>query len=308
MATTPNYSWVMPDPTDFVTDLPADFKIFGDAVDATVDGIDDRVTDLEVITTEGDLIVGNATGDPVRVPVGTIGQVLASDGDTVEWVTPTSGIPATIFDAKGDLIGASANDTPARLAVGADGTVLTADSVEATGLKWVAPASFSPVFTSIATTTLSGSATVTVSGLSGYKTYLVRVVNASSASANSQIVIAVNDQRNNYDHGSINLNGNATYSASIFSSGVAGPSDIPLIFMSNNQASNGGASLLIFGGDQTGRSLYQFNGAASASTGTGNQAHWGIGLHNRTAVVSSVVLRSLTGNFDTGSITVYGAN
>jgi hypothetical protein len=34
MATTPNYGWVMPDPTDFVTDLPADFEIFGDAVDA----------------------------------------------------------------------------------------------------------------------------------------------------------------------------------------------------------------------------------------------------------------------------------
>jgi hypothetical protein len=91
MATTPNYSWVMPDPTDFVTDLPADFEIFGDAVDATVDGIDDRVTDLEVITTEGDLIVGDASGDPVRVPVGTIGQVLASDGDTVEWITPAGG-------------------------------------------------------------------------------------------------------------------------------------------------------------------------------------------------------------------------
>jgi hypothetical protein len=36
MATTPNYGWVMPDPTDFVTDLPADFEIFGDAVDAQV--------------------------------------------------------------------------------------------------------------------------------------------------------------------------------------------------------------------------------------------------------------------------------
>jgi hypothetical protein len=88
MATTPNYGWVMPDPTDFVTDLPADFEIFGDAVDATVDGIE---TKLDVITTEGDLVVGDASGDPVRVPVGTVGQVLASDGDTVEWVTPAGG-------------------------------------------------------------------------------------------------------------------------------------------------------------------------------------------------------------------------
>jgi hypothetical protein len=91
MATTPNYSWVMPAPTDFVTDLPADFEIFGDAVDATVDGIDNRVTDLEVITTEGDLIVGDASGDPVRVAIGTTGQILASDGNTIEWVTSTAG-------------------------------------------------------------------------------------------------------------------------------------------------------------------------------------------------------------------------
>jgi hypothetical protein len=33
----------MPDPTDLVTDLPADFEIFGDAVDATVYTIDQEV-------------------------------------------------------------------------------------------------------------------------------------------------------------------------------------------------------------------------------------------------------------------------
>jgi hypothetical protein len=91
MATTPNYGWVMPDPTDFVTSLPADFEIFGDAVDATVDGIETiaNAAQPNVITTEGDLVVGDASGDPIRVPVGTIGQVLSSDGDTVEWVTPS---------------------------------------------------------------------------------------------------------------------------------------------------------------------------------------------------------------------------
>jgi hypothetical protein len=86
----------MPDPTDFVTNLPADFEIFGDAVDTTVDGIDNRVTDLEVITTEGDLIIGDASGDPVALPIGTIGQVLASDGDTAEWITLPGGGTLTL--------------------------------------------------------------------------------------------------------------------------------------------------------------------------------------------------------------------
>lgn len=105
MAITPNYSWVMPDPTDFVTALPADFEIFGDAVDATVEGIDDRVTDLEVITTEGDLIIGDASGDPVRLAVGTAGQVLTSDGDTLSFVTPAGGGDSfTLLNAGGTTL------------------------------------------------------------------------------------------------------------------------------------------------------------------------------------------------------------
>jgi hypothetical protein len=87
MATTPNYGWVMPDPTDFVTNLPADFEIFGDAVDATVDGIETTANAAQpnVITTEGDLVVGDASGDPDRLPIGAAGTVLTSDGDTAEW-------------------------------------------------------------------------------------------------------------------------------------------------------------------------------------------------------------------------------
>jgi len=33
---TTNYGWVMPTSTDLVTDLPADFAIFGDGVDASL--------------------------------------------------------------------------------------------------------------------------------------------------------------------------------------------------------------------------------------------------------------------------------
>lgn len=33
---TSNYGWVMPTPTDLVTDLPADFEIFGQSADTTV--------------------------------------------------------------------------------------------------------------------------------------------------------------------------------------------------------------------------------------------------------------------------------
>lgn len=115
MATTPNYGWVTPAPTDLVTDLPADFEIFADAVDADLAGL-----------------LGGTTGQVLTKASGT-------DHDFA-FATP-SGIAATIFDAKGDLIAASAADTAARLAVGTNGQYLSADSTESTGLKWVTPAS-----------------------------------------------------------------------------------------------------------------------------------------------------------------------
>jgi len=40
---TTNYGWEMPTPTDLVTDLPADFEIFGQAVDNSVDSIETQL-------------------------------------------------------------------------------------------------------------------------------------------------------------------------------------------------------------------------------------------------------------------------
>jgi hypothetical protein len=110
--TTP-FSWQMPTASDLVTDLPADFETFGQAV----------------ATSMADLLGG------------TTGQVLSKASNTdmdFTWVAAddTNAIQNAIVDAKGDLIAASAADTPARLAVGANGSVLTPDSTAATGLKW----------------------------------------------------------------------------------------------------------------------------------------------------------------------------
>lgn len=114
----------MPTSTDLVTDLPADFETFGQAV----------------ATSMADLLGG------------TTGQVLAKASNTdmdFSWVAQddSNAIQNAIVDAKGDLIAATAADTPARLAVGTNGQVLTADSTAATGLKWATTATSSPLTT-----------------------------------------------------------------------------------------------------------------------------------------------------------------
>ena len=112
----------MPTATDLVTDLPADFEVFGQAV----------------ATSMADLLGG------------TSGQVLAKNSNTdmdFVWVAQddSNAIQNAIVDAKGDLIAASAADTPARLAVGSNGETLVADSSTSTGLRYQAPVAANPV-------------------------------------------------------------------------------------------------------------------------------------------------------------------
>ena len=115
----------MPTASDLVTDLPADFETFGQAV----------------ATSMADLLGG------------TTGQVLSKASNTdmdFTWVTSddANAIQNAIVDAKGDLIAASAADTPARLAVGANGETLVADSSTSTGLRWQVPVNSNPVLNS----------------------------------------------------------------------------------------------------------------------------------------------------------------
>jgi hypothetical protein len=174
--TTP-FSWQMPTNTDLVTDLPADFEVFGQAV----------------ATSMADLLGG------------TTGQVLSKTSNAdmdFTWIAQddSNAIQNAIVDAKGDLIAATAADTPARLAVGTNGQILTADSTAATGLKWAAPAGGGKVLQvvqgSYSTATTVASTTLTDTGLS---------LSITPTSATSKVLIIINQQsymdKNSYEMG-----------------------------------------------------------------------------------------------------------
>jgi hypothetical protein len=113
---------------------------------------------------------------------------------------PGTGIPESIIAAKGDILTGTANDTPAVLSVGTNGHTLVADSVEATGLKWVAPSSGAVSVIQTITTT-SGATNVSFTSIPSTYTHLRIVYQASliGATWDDFLMRINNDTGNNYD-------------------------------------------------------------------------------------------------------------
>jgi hypothetical protein len=110
---TSNFGWQMPTSTDLVTDLPADFEVFGQAVDTSLadlkGGTTGQVlakasnTNMDFVwttdatgmtnpmTTTGDTIYSSSGSTPARRAIGSTGQVLTVSGGVPVWATPAGG-------------------------------------------------------------------------------------------------------------------------------------------------------------------------------------------------------------------------
>jgi hypothetical protein len=224
---TSNFGWQMPTATDLVTDLPADFEVFGQAVDTDfVDLLGGTTGQVLSKTTNTDLDftwvtpqVGDITAVTVTAPItggGTTGSVgigisaastsasgavqLSDSTSTTSSVlasTPTAtkaaydladaAIAKTTVTTAGDIIYRNAT-VPARLGIGTAGQVLTVNT-GATAPEWKTIAAGGKVLQVImgSTSTSTSNSTTTPAD-----TTLTATITPSSAS--SKVLVLVNHQ------------------------------------------------------------------------------------------------------------------
>jgi hypothetical protein len=236
------------------------------------------------------------------------------DGDIIEifandLVPLTDAISKGQYNAKGALLSATAASTPAVLPVGTNGQVLTAASGESTGLQWATPGAAATSYALLNTggTALTGAATITVSGLSGYNKLFVRLDAASSSTAGAEFFWRLNTATSDYASNYIFIGAGTTYSSSNQSAAVE-TGKIPCAYISGNAASQIRAVLSVDGANSSGVKTYTHIGGASSGGGD-NQYHiWGGGTYTDTNVISSISIITAAGNLDNGTIWIYGAN
>ena len=172
---TSNFGWQMPTSTDLVTDLPADFEVFGQAVDTDfVDLLGGTTGQVLSKTSATDLDFTWVTANPGDITGVTAGTGI-SGGGTSGTVTVTNDM-ATTITASGDIVVGTGSGTYDNLPIGTTAQILTADTtVSPYKVKWATPAAAASGFTFITRSTATAVATLTIDSIftSTYDTYLV---------------------------------------------------------------------------------------------------------------------------------------
>jgi hypothetical protein len=308
------FGWVMPNSADLVTDLPADFNVFGQGVDTSMQyllgGTTGQVlsktsatnmaftwvtpTDQTPLTTKGDLF--SFTTVDARLAVGANETRLVADSVQATGLKYVADTTNYAINAKADLLVGTAADTVAALTVGTNGQVLTADStVSPTGLKWAT--SSSGGMTLLSTTTLTG-ATTDISSISQDYINLVFVCyGVTNATGNGSLLISPNTSlatNQNFMEGTTNgtIAGGAIYAGYNNTWLRTDSANTTIITIYNYAATTFQKPFNI---------ISNFLNASSARI-----AFQGAGIISSNNAISSIRFDQSGGDFSTGTVLTYG--
>jgi hypothetical protein len=299
--TTP-FGWQMPTATDLVTDLPADFEVFGQAVATSMaDLLGGTTGQILSKTSATDMDFTWTTPNPGDITGVTAGTGISGGGTSGD-VTVTNSM-ATAMTTSGDLIQATGSGTFARLATGTSGQYLTTNG---TTNSWASVSGANWSLLNAGGTALTGAQTITVSGISGKDKIMVMVLNAGSASGASIISIRLNtDTGANYATLGMTLAQPSTYSAtSLTPAETLTATNIPVGKMGSSVSSKVSGNVLLSGCNSSGVKVYQASGTGDPTANS--QIAYAIGgYYNSASTISSVSVFSSVGNFDEGTVYVY---
>jgi hypothetical protein len=205
-------------------------------------------------------------------PTTNYGFVLPTSSDLVtdlpaDFDVALQGVDTHPMTTTGDIIYSSSGSTPARLGIGTSGQVMgIAAGVPAWTTLSAAGKSFSLL--NAGGTSLSGAATVTVSGISNQDTIYVIIINASSDTAGSRILVRMNGVTSStYGLAGSILTAQTSYSVGFLKRlGTTSESKIIVGDMSNNAGSEVGAYVRIDGCATSGIKMFQYAGGIGLMT------------------------------------------
>jgi hypothetical protein len=269
---TSNFNWQMPTNTDLVSQLPADFEVFGQAVDTSL-------ADLKG---------------------GTTGQVLKKNSNTdmdFVWGADSAGM-TNPMTTTGDMIYSSSGSTPARLGIGTSGQVI---GIAAGVPAWTTPVSGS--LTLLSTTSMAGVSTVTISSISQAYTHLqILVEDFDFASNDKNMAIRFNGDTGSNYFTTFDSSNTSSFSTAGEMGNHSSVNDGNFIWSQIPFYSNSAISKLHF---QTAVHTSS-TGAGWYNAISGRMNAW---KATPAAITSITIFNSTDGtNFDAGNIKIYGVN
>ena len=369
----------MPTATDLVTDLPADFEVFGQAVDTDfvdlLGGTTGQIlskasaTDLDFtwIANDQGNITGITAGNGIAVtsPTGPVPTVAIDTTVTVDKTTAqtltnkklsdstttivdatdatkaikfdvagTTAITGTIATAfttaktvtipdttgtvaltngvinntltttTGDIIYASAANTPARLGIGSSAQVL---SVSGGIPAWTTPAASSKSYALLATQATTTGSSYTISGLSGYDSFLFMFGDVGVGTALANLTYIFNsDTGSNYTSYGTELSPTTTYSVNMWARRNINAQTSFALGKIPSTASSISGYVTLNGANTSGvKVMTQVTNPEGSQNG--GKIYYVGGTYVGTSVISSITVTTSAGSFNGGNIYVYGA-